>query len=149
MKILPQGYRNRLIKWGEPHLQLDSKSNLASVDGTNEFLRFFLALIKILPHVHTWDISESDRHWLTSLEYLLKYFSESEKNELCMIDCRPALQRSFTNLLYFQETTWNDNLVVEVLWNLNDYIGHLCVEDPFNNYVTVIHLNPRLSVMNK
>jgi hypothetical protein len=117
----------------------------------NLFLDSFIKILEIAPHVHIWNkehISETDRHWLISLKYVLTRFNENEKKELCLLDCSPELQRRFKNFLFLQEDIWNKNVVAEVVWQLKTYIGHLCVDYPFDYYITVINpSNSRPNVM--
>lgn len=106
---------------------------------TNLFLHSFNTLLDIQPNVNTWNkyhISEPDRHWLWSLECVLKSFTTYERAQLCKLNCRPDLQRKFKNILFFQEAE-DDNVVAEVVWQLKKYIGHVCVDYPFDYYITV------------
>lgn len=104
-------------------------------------------VVDVAPNVYMWNISESDRECLTSLEYVLKRFTDYEKELLCHIKCMPYLQRKFKDLLFFQEG--DRNVVVELVRKLKRYIGHLCVEDPDYNYIMVnIISNYRPNVMN-
>jgi hypothetical protein len=113
---------------------------MPDVGKINLFLHSFIKLIEIAPNVDIWNmehVSESDRHWLISLKFVLTYFNENEKKELCKENCIEDLQRKFNNLLFLQEDSWNKNIVAEVVWQLKKYIGHLCVDYPFDYYITV------------